>query len=262
MSFKFYKFQGTGNDFIIIDQIASTIPIHLTKKNIEKLCDRRFGIGADGLILLNKHPSDDFQMIYFNSDGEESSMCGNGGRCVVKLAHELGYIQDKCTFIAIDGRHHAEVEGELVRLKMSDVLDYQKMEFGYYLNTGSPHLVQQVDDIEDLDVLENGRFYRYHEYFKPGGTNVNFIQFKKNTLSIRTYERGVENETLSCGTGTVAGAIVAELIRPSDEKYIKMEVLTLGGKLSVEFDKKGQNQIENIWLTGPAKMVFTGEIMP
>ncbi len=254
MKLNFFKYQGTGNDFIMIDNRtegfdASNLAL------VTKLCDRRFGIGADGLILLENHDVYDFQMIYFNSDGSQS-MCGNGGRCAVQFAHDMGAIKKETTFLAIDGEHDAFIKDGLVHLKMIDVPIVENNNDHYFMSTGSPHYVRFVKDVEDYAVVEEGRNVRYNERFKEKGTNVNFIEKKGETLSVRTYERGVEDETYSCGTGVTAAAIAANmhLSMPSP-----VPINTLGGRLSVSF-KKNQNTFTDIFLIGPVVKVFTGTV--
>ncbi len=253
MSMTFYKYQGTGNDFVLIDNRN----LHFDANNtalVQQMCDRRFGVGADGLILLEHDPSSDFKMVYFNADGNESSMCGNGGRCIVQFAHFLGMIKEKATFNAIDGLHEAFIEGETVSLKMMDVPEVLMNEDRIFLNTGSPHDVTLVDHVKDYDVYTEGKRIR-NEIYGIEGANVNFVEpMGNNAFSVRTYERGVEDETLSCGTGVTAVAIAMhELGKASKQVQIK----TPGGELEVSFSK--QNGVyEDVWLKGAAKQVFTG----
>jgi diaminopimelate epimerase len=253
----FFKYQGTGNDFIMIDDRDGNFPAS-DQAFVERLCHRRFGIGADGLILLQNDPEYDFRMVYFNADGAEGSMCGNGGRCIVRFAHDLGLFEKKTRFIAVDGEHVAVVDGENISLKMSDVSGIENRGGLTLLNTGSPHVVQFVDDLESLDVVADGRSIRYSEPFQPGGTNVNFVQIvDANTLFVRTYERGVEDETYSCGTGVTAVALVAhqQLSMPDP-----IHIQTIGGNLSVSFQYQGEEVFESIHLIGPAKRVYSGSI--
>ena len=225
MQFTFYKYQGTGNDFIMLDNRLLTFP----KKDIqliEQLCDRRFGIGADGLILLESHTNYDFKMVYFNSDGNESSMCGNGGRCLVAFAKQLGIIEASAEFEAVDGYHYAEIStDELVSLQMKEV-DNIKVHQNYsFLNTGSPHHVQIVSDLKTLDVKLEGSKIRYSELYGADGSNVNFVhQIDSKTFSVRTYERGVEDETLSCGTGATAVAIAMHHVGKTKSNSIDLQV--------------------------------------
>lgn len=251
---KFYKYQGTGNDFVMIDN--RDLSFNKDKNLIAQLCDRRFGIGGDGLILLENDEDTDFRMVYFNSDGGESTMCGNGGRCLVAFAHFLKIFDKKCTFNAIDGLHEAEINDGIVKLKMINVSEIQRDDDNFVLNTGSPHFVQYVSDIENFDVYFNGNKIRNSENYKKEGINVNFVEeISDNELFVRTYERGVEDETYSCGTGVTASALSYLQSKNIGEVKIK----TLGGNLKVYADKN-ENGFSNIWLEGPAKQVFSGEI--
>lgn len=265
MQLEFYKYQGTGNDFVMIDNRSGFFP----KENVQlvaRLCDRRFGIGADGLILLENEEiasklaiNIDFRMVYYNSDGNLSSMCGNGGRCLVAFAKELDVIKDSCTFIATDGLHHATIASDgIVSLQMIDVTDI-KIESDYtYMNTGSPHHVQMVDDLEHYNVKENGASLRYGSLYGAAGSNINFVKkINEETFSLRTYERGVEDETLACGTGATAVAIAMNATGQTNASSIKLNVE--GGKLSVSFDKRGDD-FTNVFLIGPAEFVFKGVI--
>jgi diaminopimelate epimerase len=257
MTFNFYKYQGAGNDFILIDNRKELV----SKENselIHKLCDRRFGIGADGLMLLQEKEGYDFEMVYFNSDGNEGTMCGNGGRCIVAFAHHLGLVDEKTSFWAIDGEHSADVlNAEYINLKMSDVKSVEINEDYFFLDTGSPHYVAFVKGIEEMDVFNLGREIRNNDRFKSEGTNVNFVEEINNRLMVRTYERGVENETLACGTGITASAIAASIHTGKvKEEY---DIKALGGDLKVRYEKNG-NSFINIWLEGPAVQVFKGII--
>lgn len=257
MQLHFYKYQGTGNDFILIDNRKNEID--LTTEQIKWLCDRRFGIGADGLMMLEIEPGADFKMVYFNSDGNESSMCGNGGRCISAFAKKIGVINDRAKFIAIDGVHEAVIHEGFVSLKMNDVKSIEKNEDHFYLNTGSPHYVKFVEDVNQYNVFEEGKKIRYNDRFAAEGTNVNFIEKKDDVVFVRTYERGVEGETLSCGTGVTASALVAAINGIATGKnYCKIS--TLGGDLRVKFDKVLETNFYNIWLEGPAEFVFEGQI--
>lgn len=257
MKFTFYKYQGTGNDFVIIDNRATNLK--LTEQQINRLCDRRFGIGADGLMLLENDSDYDFGMKYFNSDGKESTMCGNGGRCLVSFAKMLGIIGEKTQFKAIDGVHKATIHDDKnISLEMQNVSNVNKVNNNYYLNTGSPHYVLFSDNIDKIDVVNRGREIRYSGEFKPEGTNVNFVEIKHDELYVRTYERGVENETWSCGTGVTASAISASIHTKTDKSSYR--IITKGGTLHVSFEKIDKNSFKNIWLTGPATFVFKGEI--
>ena len=203
----FYKYQGTGNDFIIVDNRLQGINKNDSKR-IAALCDRRFGIGADGFILLENDKNSDFKMVYYNADGNESTMCGNGGRCIVAFAKFLGIIKDETEFVAIDGLHKAKIENETVHLQMQDVAEIKIFENHQFLDTGSPHHVEMVKELEDFEVKLNGSRIRYGQPYNEAGSNVNFVeQISEDNFAVRTYERGVEDETLSCGTGVTAVAL-------------------------------------------------------
>lgn len=259
MNLKFHKYQGTGNDFIIIDNRNNNFKID--SDIISYLCNRRIGIGADGLICLGASEKYNFQMKYYNSDGKEGSMCGNGGRCITAFAAKLGIIGKKAVFEAIDGIHEAEIINfsdteEIIRLYMKDVDKIIKNGENYFLNTGSPHLVIFTNNINEIDVTKEGRNIRYSNDFAPSGTNVNFVEVLQNELFVRTYERGVEDETLSCGTGVTATALAyASYKQDIDNVTIK----TNGGYLNVGF-KKSEKSFCNIYLQGAVKFVFTGDI--
>ncbi|TBW26734.1 diaminopimelate epimerase [Gramella sp. KN1008] len=260
MKLTFYKYQGTGNDFVMIDNRDLKISKNNTKL-VRRLCDRKFGIGADGLILLenSEDPKDDFKMVYFNADGNESSMCGNGGRCLVAFAKFLGIIEDKAKFTAIDGPHDATVKDGIVSLKMQDVLQISQNDNFSFLDTGSPHHVVFAEDIAEKDIKTEGAAIRYSDRYKTAGTNVNFVEgISQDTFSVRTYERGVEDETLSCGTGVTAVAIAAYAAGRTGSERVKL--ITQGGELFVDF-KKTEKGYSDIWLSGPAQLVFKGEIV-
>jgi diaminopimelate epimerase len=258
MKIHFYKYQANGNDFVVIDNRKTKMS--LTKEQIVKICDRRFGVGADGVMLIEQHPSLHFNLEYFNSDGSQS-LCGNGSRAAVHFASQLGLVNGKATFNAYDGPHDAELlSTDIVRLKMNNVTDVKNLGDDYFINTGSPHFIQFVNDIDTHPVYEEGKRIRYSDTFKPGGTNVNFVSKQKdNTIFVRTYERGVENETLACGTGVTAAALAASFHGYTSPVHIK----TLGGDLSVEFMPATTGQpgtFQEIYLVGPAKMVFEGHL--
>jgi diaminopimelate epimerase len=258
MQLEFYKYQGTGNDFVMIDNRSGFFP----KENVQlvaRLCDRRFGIGGDGLILLENDSATDFKMVYYNSDGNQSSMCGNGGRCLVAFAKDLKVINDSCTFIATDGLHHASIANDgIVSLQMIDVTDIKKESDYTFMNTGSPHHVQMVEDLEHYNVKENGAALRYGNLYGAAGSNINFVKkINEDTFSLRTYERGVEDETLACGTGATAVAIAMNATGQTNASSIKLNVE--GGKLAVSFDKMG-DQFTNVFLIGPAEFVFKGQV--
>lgn len=262
----FWKYQGAGNDFVMLDQRQEQKLGRNDTERIEKLCDRRFGIGADGLILLQNLPGYDFEMIYFNADGRESSMCGNGGRCIAAFARDLGIIQSKCRFMAIDGEHEALVheksaEGEAwVELKMSDVLQVETEGNCYILNTGSPHYVRFETQLDSLDMVAEGRAVRYSERFKKEGINVNLVCQAPDTLQIRTYERGVEDETFACGTGVTAAAISSWFRENNPPGEYEIPVKAKGGALSVRFRANPDGTFSDIWLCGPAAFVFEGVV--
>ncbi len=253
MHFPFYKYQATGNDFVIVDNREGKFSFSID--DIKKICDRKFGVGADGIMLIEKHPSFDFNLIYFNADGSPS-LCGNGSRAAVMMASALGVVNGKAKFNAYDGAHEAQLlPNGNVRLKMNDVKEIKSSSEGVFLNTGSPHFIKWVSEIKNYPVFEEGEKIRYSEAFKPAGTNVNFAeQLKDNSIFVRTYERGVENETLSCGTGVTAAALASTFYQ-----YISpVTVKTLGGELSVEFKVSHDGSFTDIFLVGPAKMVFEG----
>jgi len=259
MNLTFYKYQGTGNDFVIIDNRQSILTKNNTKL-FSRLCDRKFGIGADGLMLLElpENEEDDFTMVYFNADGNQSSMCGNGGRCLVAFAAYLGVIKDKATFTAIDGKHKAEIKDGLVYLQMQDVSKVAQYDSHIFLDTGSPHHVTMVTDLVHYDVATAGREIRNGAPYFEQGSNVNFVEQKaEDVFSVRTYERGVEDETLSCGTGVTAVALSMHTTKMTDKQEVYIQ--TPGGKLKVTF-KETSNGYEDIFLIGPAEQVFKGEI--
>ncbi|RYC52923.1 diaminopimelate epimerase [Flagellimonas olearia] len=256
MELQFFKYQGTGNDFVIIDNRQGRFPKNDTQL-VAHLCDRRFGVGADGLILLENDPSTDFKMVYFNADGAEGSMCGNGGRCLVAFAHFLGVIGNETTFNAVDGLHHATIDGDMVKLKMVDVAEVREKPNYSFLDTGSPHHVQLVEDLEHFNVPKEGAKLRYGIYGKPG-SNINFVeQSTDDTFQVRTYERGVENETLSCGTGVTAVAIAMHQSGKTESKVVKVK--TPGGNLTISFEQQ-DDAYTNVFLQGPAIQVFKGVI--
>ncbi len=256
----FFKYHGTGNDFILVDDQAETFP-RTDQPRIERLCHRRFGIGADGLILLQTTPDMDFQMVYFNADGREGSMCGNGGRCIVRFAHDLGLIGHETRFLAADGPHTATVDPDLISLAMSEVGAIQSVDGLFFVNTGSPHVIKFVDDAQLVDVFAEGRALRHDPRFGPGGTNVNFVQhLDDTTLAVRTYERGVEDETYSCGTGVTASVLVAHRVLGLSDAVGPIPVQTPGGRLQVAFAARPDGGFDHIRLIGPAVRVFTGEV--
>lgn len=257
MLINFFKYHGTGNDFIILDARAQEIK--LTEEQIKFLCHRRFGVGADGLMMYLNKEGYDFEMKYYNADGREGSMCGNGGRCIVKFAYSTGLHKEFYHFIASDGEHEAEIDlNGWIRLKMNDVTKVISDGTDYTLNTGSPHIVKFVNDLNDYDVAEEGKEIRYNEVHKENGINVNFVEtLNDHTIFVRTYERGVEAETWSCGTGVTASALIAA---HNETGFNQVNVETLGGKLSVEFERLSDSIYKNIWLCGPAAFVYEGKI--
>lgn len=252
---EFFKYQATGNDFVVIDNRESNFP----KENsdlIAKMCNRRFGIGADGLMLLEPDRDYDFKMVYYNSDGNLGSMCGNGGRSIVSFARHLGLIDRTACFRAADGLHRASIEDDQVSLEMLDVSEIQKKSDAYFLNTGSPHHVQRVDKLENFNVFSEGRRIR-NDVYGEIGANVNFVfPIDSSSIAVRTYERGVEDETLSCGTGVTAAALAMHSAGTLSSNEVIVN--TKGGKLQVSFESFEVGSYKDIWLTGPAKMVFRG----
>lgn len=256
----FSKYHGTGNDFVMLDGRRQKIPVP-DSKQIRQLCDRRFGIGADGLIILEESSRYDFRMRYFNADGLEGTMCGNGGRCITAFAEHLGLIRTEASFEGIDGSHEASIlpDGQ-IRLRLTDVSGIRTLEDGYLLDTGSPHFVMYVKKLEQIEVVSEGSRIRHQHRFAPGGINVNYVErgTDSHLISVRTYERGVENETWSCGTGVTAAAIATAYHTGSDHNsYI---VNTRGGNLKVDFRPDGEQQYKEIYLTGPASHVYDGSI--
>lgn len=258
MIIPFVKYQGTGNDFIIIDQRNEKYLDSSRKEIIQFLCDRRFGIGGDGLMLLENSKMAAFHMTYFNSDGRESSMCGNGGRCMAHFAHSLGLFDKETVFSAVDGLHEVLVNEDNVSLKMCDVGNVKTWDtLKFTLFTGSPHFVKLVKHIP-TDIKASGGAIRYSPPFKDEGINVNFVRYDhaSNAAFIATYERGVEDETLSCGTGATAAALICGL---QFDAVSPVRVHTKGGDLQISFNKV-DNCFFNIWLSGPATFVFEGQI--
>ena len=258
MNIPFRKGHGTGNDFIIADNRDHSFPVH--KILIADLCHRRFGIGADGLMLLENSPHSGFGMRYFNADGGEGSMCGNGGRCIAAFASHMGVALNEMTFSAVDGIHHARIlatddKTMMVSLRMQDVDNVSRQENFFLADTGSPHYVEFVESVEIPGLMERGKQIRYSPAFAPGGVNVNFACFTSQGIKMRTYERGVENETLSCGTGSVAVALAASILRGGGS----WKILAPGGELQVDFipDKTVFREVN---LQGPATRVFSGTI--
>lgn len=258
MLIHFFKYQGTGNDFILLDNRTKTYS-SLNKEQIRFLCNRHFGIGADGLMLLNDSKEVDFEMKYYNSDGNESTMCGNGGRCITAFAKRLGMITKSADFMAIDGKHQAIIDEEnVVELHMNNVSFMIAKETYFQLNTGSPHYVHYIDDVNELNVKKEGALIRYSPLYKEEGINVNFVEVINNKeIFVRTYERGVEDETLSCGTGVTASALTFIKDMPGEQI---ITVHTLGGILNVRCHNIDGQQYDHIWLCGKAEFVFKGEV--
>jgi len=250
----FSKYHGTGNDFILINAFDNNI--ELSSDVINSMCHRQFGIGADGLMILRKKNNFDFEMDFYNSDGNKGSMCGNGGRCIVAFAHDLGIITDKAHFLAPDGEHFAEfITHNKIKLSLRDVTNIENHKLGIFMDTGSPHLVISKNSDVDINVFEEGRSVRYSDEYKKNGVNVNFVIPKTDISKVYTYERGVENQTFSCGTGTVASAIALNKL---ENKVSPIKFNTLGGDLIVYFNRIGENSYSDIRLEGPAKKIFEG----
>lgn len=253
----FYKYEGAGNDFVIIDNRNGSFPKN-DHELIRRYCDRKFGIGADGLMLLEDSDKGDFKMIYYNADGYEGSMCGNGGRCIVAFAKSLGIFDQNTSFEAMGEMYSATLKQDLVSLHMNDVHHIEVHPEHVFLNTGSPHHIAFTENLSDIDVFNRGREIRYGAPYNDKGTNVNFVQkINENTFKVRTYERGVENETLSCGTGVTAVALASFHLNKTTENKIRVQ--TLGGELLIDFEKDNSGY-RNIVLTGPATFVFKGSI--
>ncbi|GAB4232005.1 MAG: diaminopimelate epimerase [Ekhidna sp.] len=255
MEIHFHKYQGTGNDFILVDNREGHF--QPTPGIIKTLCDRRFGIGADGLILIENHIELDYKMVYFNSDGSQS-LCGNGSRCGFAFARSLGMVSDTASFETTDGVHQIKLENDLIHFQLFDVQKIEKLsENDWFIHTGSPHFIRLVPDIEAVDVVTTGREIRNASQFSgQNGTNVNFAQLLHDRVELRTYERGVENETLSCGTGATAVGILA--VELGFQSPVRLQ--TRGGTLQVSLTREG-NTYTNIWLAGPARKVFEGSVI-
>ncbi|WP_069659601.1 diaminopimelate epimerase [Arcticibacter eurypsychrophilus] len=259
MKVHFYKYQGAGNDFILVDNRNNSIN-HQNPALIASLCDRRFGVGGDGLLFLQLKAGFDFEMIYYNADGQPSSMCGNGGRCIVAFARHLGVIGLETNFLAVDGPHYAKIsdQGDFVSLQMSNVNEISTDGAASVLDTGSPHYVIMASDLENKDVYTEGKAIRYNDTYKEKGININFVEEMDGHYFVRTYERGVEDETFACGTGATAVALaMAKSKNQTGDGSTKIKVL--GGKLNVRFKYDGTN-FDSIFLEGPAQLVFEGDI--
>ncbi len=260
MKLNFFKYEGAGNDFILIDNRNKSFSLINDTKSIKKLCDRHFGIGADGLMVLEMKNGFDFEMLYFNADGKEGSMCGNGGRCIVAFANQLNLIKRETNFLAVDGPHYATISenGNLVSLQMIDVQEIQTDGDAFVLNTGSPHYVLEVENLASKDVYLDGKSIRYNETYNVKGVNVNFVENLGDHYYVRTYERGVENETFACGTGVTAVSM-AMAKKKGLTGRIKNSIKVHGGNLNVNFNYDG-NTFNNVFLEGPATFVFEGSI--
>lgn len=260
MKLNFLKYEGAGNDFILIDNRDETFSLMNNQESIKKLCDRHFGIGADGLMVLQMKNGFDFEMLYFNADGKEGSMCGNGGRCIVAFAKHLQLIKGETNFLAVDGPHYATISenADWVSLQMIDVQEIKRDGDAFVLNTGSPHYVLEVEDLTSKDVYQDGKNIRYNEIYSTKGINVNFVEDLGDHYYVRTYERGVENETFACGTGVTAVSMAM-----AKKKGLTGRINTLikvpGGNLNVNFNYDG-NTFYNVFLEGPATFVFEGTI--
>ena len=256
MKVNFCKYQGTGNDFVMVDNRQGELG-EVSVSLVKQLCDRKFGIGADGLITIEEHPELDFTMVYWNADGSQS-FCGNGSRCTVAFAHRLCIIEKTAHFLSTDGPHKATIlEDGWVSLEMHDVSEVEQGDDFFFIDTGSPHYIKYVTDTKEVDVVTEGRAVRYNDRFKAEGTNVNFVTAHGDGIVVRTYERGVEDETLSCGTGVTAAALSA-----SEKELVSNGVCpveTMGGSLQIRFNKTTEGY-RDIRLEGPATFVYSGVI--
>ncbi len=259
MNIKFYKYQGAGNDFILIDNRKNAVN-HQDPQLIARLCDRRFGIGGDGIMFLQEKAGYDFEMVYYNADGQPSSMCGNGGRCIAAFARHLRIVDREAEFLAVDGAHHAKISdsGDWVSLQMIDVTQINMDGDAYVLNTGSPHYVKLVEGLKEKNVYQDGYMIRNNATYRSEGINVNFVEPVTDGYFVRTFERGVENETFACGTGVTAVAL-AMAKHNGQTGHINTPIKVLGGELSIRFDYDGQ-QFTNIFLEGPAVKVYEGDL--
>lgn len=258
---EFYKYEGAGNDFVLLDNRSGRYSAILAEQQVKQLCDRRFGIGGDGLMALQESAGFDFEMLYFNSDGRPGTMCGNGGRCIAAFAKHLGIVDGEMNFLAVDGPHYAKIsdDGQWIRLQIKDVSDYERDGSAYVLNTGSPHYVLTFKDLSQKDVLRDGRTIRTNDVYKQDGINVNFVEDMGDHYFVRTFERGVEDETYACGTGVTAVAL-AMAISKGQTGSITSEIKAVGGRLKVSFEYDGST-FTSVFLEGPAKLVFTGHIL-
>jgi diaminopimelate epimerase len=261
MQIDFVKYHATGNDFILIDNTTGKCN-GISARKVTLLCHRRFGIGADGVILIEKHNDWDFMMNYYNSDGKIGSFCGNGSRAAVHFSKQIGLCNEKAHFMACDGAHLAEfISANEIKVRMHEVKEYLRTGKNIIVDTGSPHFVQFVKNVDKVDVIKSGRKIRNEKRFMPSGINVNFVEEEKeNSFRMRTYERGVEDETWSCGTGTVAAAIAYAILKKNNKKNQSYKISSPGGKLKIVFERDGENVFSKIWLQGNAIPVFGGSI--
>lgn len=254
MTISFYKYQGTGNDFIMIDDRSNSFLV--SDKIISNLCDRRMGIGADGLILIKKHSNLDFKMVYYNGDGSQS-LCGNGSRCAVNFAKKLNIITDRAKFLTVNGIYKATIDKDIINLNMKDISVVKIKGKDFFIDNGSPHHIIFTQNNKAIDVFSESKKIRGSLMYQPNSININFVEIlSNNTINVRTFERGVENETLSCGTGVVASALAASLKNIQNP----MNIQTKGGNLKVTFSKNNDTYFQNIVLSGTAKMVYKGEV--
>jgi len=254
---QFSKYQGAGNDFVLIDNRNNDFD-RFNEDLVQRLCDRRFGIGGDGLMLLQDNKNYDFEMVYFNADGKEGTMCGNGGRCIVAFARDLGIVDNETVFLAVDGPHKAHIVSNQVNLEMIDVDQVSRDQEAYVLNTGSPHYVIEVDNLKKYNVFQNGYAIRNNETYGEKGINVNFVEKENEGYFLRTFERGVEDETFACGTGATAAAM-AMAIKENKNGHVEIPIRVLGGQLYISFEKVGTT-FSAVYLKGPADFVFRGSV--
>lgn len=255
MEINFHKYQGTGNDFVMLDNREGKYN-QLSIAQIQMICDRRFGVGADGLICINKHENYAFEVDYSNSDGSKS-FCGNGARCSVAFAAFLGINCETVTFLAIDGEHKAKLNEKTISIEMQNVIEVKEIKGDFELNTGSPHYIRFLENDEIQNVVEFGKLIRYSTHYQEHGINVNLVRQNGKHLNVETYERGVEDETLSCGTGVTAAAI-ASALKVKQIGFQEYNIAVKGGKLKVSFVAEDNFSFTNIWLSGPAEFVFKG----
>ena len=257
MKISFSKYNGAGNDFIVIDNRYNKLS--LTKSQIFKLCNRNVGIGADGIISIENSDKTDFEILHYTSDGTLGSLCGNGSRCAVSFAYRNKIINKETRFEAFDGSHKAEIiNDELIIMQMKLNSKIIENEYGVWLDTGSPHLIVEANNTDIIDVKNAGQSIRYNDFYKEEGVNVNFVEkVSDDVFKIRTYERGVEDETKACGTGSTASAICMNYLGRTKSNEIKMKCQ--GGDLNIKFINT-DDEFSNISITGPAKFVFEGVI--